>query len=157
MAQLVITGNDAAILAARFNELAQLAKDEVLDVIGAIGVSQTQKRIAYEKRAPDGTPWKKNGAGTSTLMQEGHLLTDIHHQVEGDSVAIGSNLIYAAIHQFGGTIRPKKGAALVFTMGNATVFARSVTIPARPYLGLSAENEAEMTDAVNARIAELLQ
>jgi phage gpG-like protein len=56
--------------------------------------------------------------------------------------------IYAAIHQFGGTILPKKAKRLVFTLKGKTVFATRVTMPARPYLGVSAENAAEIERSI---------
>ncbi|MBU2713732.1 phage virion morphogenesis protein [Zooshikella sp. WH53] len=51
------------------------------------------------------------------------------------------------IHQFGGTIKPKNGRYLVFPLGEQTIFAKEVNIPARPFMGLSEENidEVEQT------------
>ncbi|MNR54745.1 Phage virion morphogenesis family protein [compost metagenome] len=46
---------------------------------------------------------------------------------------------YAAIHQFGGVIRPKKAKAL--KVGGRVV--SQVRIPARQYLGISAEDATE--------------
>ena len=51
-------------------------------------------------------------------------------------VRIGpQNVVYAAIHEFGGTIVPRSARFLVFPFEGRLVFARRVTIPARPYLG----------------------
>jgi phage gpG-like protein len=58
---------------------------------------------------------------------------------------VGTNVKYAAIHEFGGIIRPKKeGGLLVFSQGRRNektgrfqrdvIFAKSVKIPARPYM-----------------------
>ena len=47
---------------------------------------------------------------------------------------VGTNVIYAAIQEFGGTITPKNGPFLVFMIDGELVFARQVTIPARPYM-----------------------
>lgn len=58
---------------------------------------------------------------------------------------VGTNVKYAAIHEFGGIIRPKnEDGVLVFTQAGRnektgrfqkqTVFAKSVKIPARPYM-----------------------
>jgi phage virion morphogenesis protein len=46
-------------------------------------------------------------------------------------VAIGSNAVYAAIHQFGGPIRQPKRK-------------RIISIPARPFLGLDQDDEREI-------------
>jgi len=43
-------------------------------------------------------------------------------------------VVYAAIHEYGGVIRPVRARALMFQVGGQWVTARSVTIPARPYL-----------------------
>jgi phage gpG-like protein len=69
------------------------------------------------------------------LVQSGALRRSIHYQADADSMTIGVGAglrgNYAAIHQFGGTIKPKAGKALRVP----GVGARgSVTIPARPYL-----------------------
>ena len=49
--------------------------------------------------------------------------------------SIGTNVEYAGIHEFGGTIpahdiRPKKGKALRFMVGGAVIFASRVHMPA---------------------------
>jgi phage virion morphogenesis protein len=91
--------------------------------------------------APDGTRWKalsqttrdlrsrKYGNAPITILRaSGDLMNSINMQASDTDVRIGSSLVYAAIHQFGGDAgRGKK-----------------VTIPARPYLGLSATDEDEM-------------
>jgi phage gpG-like protein len=50
------------------------------------------------------------------------------------SVDIGSDLIYAPVQEYGAKIKAKKAKALRFYVGKQLVFARSVTIPARPYV-----------------------
>ncbi|MBB4954386.1 phage virion morphogenesis protein [Agrobacterium vitis] len=91
--------------------------------------------------APDGTRWKtlsqatrdqrskKYGNAPSTILRaSGDLMNSINMQASSDDARIGSSLIYAAIHQFGGDAgRGKK-----------------VTIPARPYLGLSSADKEEI-------------
>ena len=61
-------------------------------------------------------------------MSEGHLDDSIQFLVTGDSVETGSNLVYAAPHQFGLAER---------------------NIPERPFLGLSADNEGELLTEVD--------
>ena len=68
--------------------------------------------------------------------------------VRSNDVVIGSNKIYAAVHQFGATITPKSGQYLTFWMGGRLVKARSVTIPARPYLGISDDDSKIMMNEV---------
>ena len=49
-------------------------------------------------------------------------------------VLVGTHVIYAAIHEFGGTITAKNKPFLVFKVDDQWVRVKSVTIPARPYL-----------------------
>ena len=86
---------------------------------------------------------------TRILHERGGLVGSLTYHVADHEVAYGSNKVYAAIHQFGGTIKPKSGGALVFPLAigaGGRVFlmhAHSVFIPARPYLGMGpAEVEA---------------
>lgn len=78
----------------------------------------------------------------------GGLQGSITFRTGPDQVAVGTNKVYGAVHQFGATIRPK-GRALVFNLGGRKVFARSVTIPARPYLGFGAEDRQAVLDALD--------
>jgi phage gpG-like protein len=71
-------------------------------------------------------------------MGEGDLLDSIQYLVAGGTVEWGSNLVYAAIHQFGGEEVDMPG------------------LPARPYLGLSPENETELLAVVNDFLDEAL-
>ena len=67
----------------------------------------------------------------------------ITEEASDSGVAVGTNVIYAAIHQLGGVIKAKTAKGLIFTpVGeNAPVIVKSVTMPARPYLGVSAGDE----------------
>jgi phage virion morphogenesis protein len=132
----------------RLAGLSDINRAVLLDQLGGLVETQTKQRIADKKRAPDGTPWKPNIEGTSILFREGYLLGSIYHVADASEVRIGSGLVYAAIHQFGGTIVPKKARKLVFTLRGKTVFATRVTMPARPYLGVSAENAAEIERSI---------
>lgn len=129
-------------------KLDPLAAGEMLTGIARMIQEQTRRRITSDKAAPSGERWKPNREGTSTLYRSGTLARSIDYSVSGDAAIVGSGLVYAAIHQFGGTIVPKKAKRLVFRLGNRTVFARKVTLPARPYLGLSATDREDIIDQV---------
>lgn len=47
---------------------------------------------------------------------------------------LGSHIIYAAIHEMGGTIRARAGHYLKFKIGNEWRIVKSVVIPQREYL-----------------------
>ena len=103
------------------------------------------------QQAPDGTPWtplkewyreskKKNADKILTL--DGHLSGTLRYQASDTGVVFGSDRPYAAIHQFGGTITAKNAKALN-VQGRPV---KSVTIPARPWLGLSIDDEQRLLD-----------
>lgn len=98
--------------------------------------------------APDGTPWKANSAITPKygINRPLHgktlnLRNGMVYQAGATSLRFGpsqATRAYAAIHQFGGVIKPKNGKALFFqAAGGGYRALKQVTIPARPYLGLS--------------------
>ncbi|WP_018652983.1 phage virion morphogenesis protein [Actinobacillus capsulatus] len=103
------------------------------------------------RKAPNGTPWqplkdwyreskKKNADKILTL--DGHLSGTLRYQASDTGVVFGSDRPYAAIHQFGGTITTKNTKALN-VQGRPV---KSVTIPARPWLGLSTDDEQRLID-----------
>jgi phage virion morphogenesis protein len=65
------------------------------------------------------------------LQVEGQLATSITTKYDNESAVIGSNLEYAAIHQLGG--QAGKG--------------NKVTIPARPYLKLTKNEQNEISES----------
>lgn len=98
--------------------------------------------------------WAPKADGkASRLQRSGRLRTSITREFDKSSATVGTNVVYAAIHQFGGTtsphvIRPRNKKALKF---NGKI-RRSVNhpgskIPARPFLALTDEdmNEIELT------------
>lgn len=111
----------------------------------------TKDRIAREE-SPDGKPfaplnplYAETKKGPGILRGESLTLSEIVWQLAGDdTVEVGTNAIYGAIHQFGGVIKAKNAPALIFSMGGQSFAVKSVTMPARPYLGLSQEDEAEV-------------
>lgn len=76
----------------------------------------------------------------STLERSGALRQSLGRapRVTSSSVTVGTDRAYAAIHQFGGVIRPKSAGALAFQIGGETVLARRARIPRRPFFPVSA-------------------
>lgn len=132
-------------------DLADGAAAQLLEELGAIGESQTRRRIESEKTAPDGTPWAPNKAGHSILLESGrHLRDSVAFIAHGDvEVEWGESWEFAHVHQYGATIVPKTAQRLVFTLNGKKVFAKKVTIPARPSVGVSAANAEEITEHVS--------
>lgn len=118
---------DGATLNAGLARMAAVLADPstAMDQVGRYLVASTLRRFERE-RAPDGSPWLKSARalaeGGRTLTDTGRLRGSIAHTVTdgGRAVEVGSNVIYAAIHQFGG--RAGRG--------------RKAKLPARPYLGI---------------------
>ncbi|MBF0249961.1 MAG: phage virion morphogenesis protein [Alphaproteobacteria bacterium] len=135
-------------IAEKFERLQRRVADvsPLMDEIGSMLVASTQDR--FERGVdPDGRPWTPSGRvnmsqGTAkTLLDSGRLMSSITHEPGNSQVEVGSNVIYAAIHQLGG----QAGRGL------------AATIPARPYLGVSAEDEREIGNIVDDYLAEALQ
>jgi len=141
-----------------FRELNKRGRDTapLADAIGQTLTASAERRLTTTNVDPDGTPWpvsaRVRARGGKTQTNRGHLAASLTHAVgaDGGSVTVGSNKPYAAMRQFGGTIRPKKpGGVLIFTTFDekgqeVKVAAKKVTQPARPYLGVSDEDADEM-------------
>ena len=116
--------------------------------LAAVGESATRARLAQGGPGPAGEPWDtRHPADPSAkplLTREGGLVDSLVSTARRHQATWGSNLVYARIHQLGGTIRPRRAKALHFRLGDTPVFAQQVTIPARPYLGWG---DAEEQDA----------
>lgn len=127
---------------------------ELMSIVGALGESQTRRRIAEEKTTPDGSAWPPNLKGTSILVETGqHLLYSIAHRSDESSAEWGSGWEHAHVHQDGMTIKPRNARLLAvpasaFGAGAGIRFAKEVTIPARPFVGLSSDNRDEIVDVV---------
>ncbi|MFH2064982.1 MAG: phage virion morphogenesis protein [Pseudomonadota bacterium] len=116
------------------------------ETIGEQLVSSTIERFENEE-GPDGEAWEKSGRaeeeGGQTLTDKGQLKASVHYEASPAMVAVGSNDIRYAIHQFGGEITPKSAKKLVFEIGGKKVFAKKVTMPARPTIGINEEDIEE--------------
>lgn len=117
------------------------------------------------ERSPDGEAWEplkpatvrqRKGDAHPILQRKGRLKKTISWKVTPDSVIVGTNLVYAAAHQFGATINRAAGAIKLhfrrisrgenkgqvrFAKANdkrakygMAAAAHSIRIPARPYL-----------------------
>lgn len=160
--QLSATLDDFGI-AEDFDSLAASAED-MTDLMGLIGsqlINGARERIGQTNVGPDGVAWPKSlrakEVGGLTLHDSGRLLASIDSEAAADHVTTGSNLIYAGVHQEGAVIRPVNGKALAFTLANGDrAVVGSVTIPARPYLGISDEDRMSIEDVALVHFEALL-
>ena len=121
-------GNEPAmdILAVMFDDLSPL-----MDELGAEMEDHTLERFDTNV-APDGSPWlisvRAAAQSGKTLVDKGHLRDSITREASAREVKVGTNVVYAAIHQLGGE----------------TGRNHSVTMPARPYLGVNEDNQQDL-------------
>jgi phage virion morphogenesis protein len=142
-------------------ELARVGRDPspALKALGPLLAVSTRNRIVAEQ-APDGAAWPallpeyaagKRGPGMlRERAMRGGLFASLTSEVDGKKLRVGTNKIYGAVHQFGAVIRPRKSEALVFKLGKRVVRAQKVTIPARPFLGISEEDRETVADVFEA-------
>ena len=99
-----------------------------------------------DQQAPDGTPWELLSVNTieqkalsnqseKILRGYGTLADTLNYQISKNQLQFGSPLEYAATHQFG---RDK------------------ANIPARPFLGLSSDDEVEVLDILRSHLNKAL-
>lgn len=137
----------------RLRAMQDVDKAGVMKAIAEGLRTSTIERFSSQE-GPEGTKWKPSiraaSAGGKTLIQSAALRTSIRAASDSSGAAVGTNLIYAATHQFGDqrTIRAKNGKYLRFQIGNRWVSVPSVrvNIPARPFLGVSKEDEEEIRE-----------
>ncbi|WP_437871294.1 phage virion morphogenesis protein [Methylorubrum extorquens] len=167
-----------------------------MEAIGAALLFSTQRRFEA-KAGPDGQAWAPFAPSTLKRMRESRkpaqLLRDtsrlyqsLTYQADADSAEVGTNVVYAAIHQFGGDIvmPEREGSATFVTVRQGagktkdgrrvgsrlrfarastraksretkrfTVPAHAVSIPARPYLGISPADKVEILAIISDHLA----
>lgn len=125
----------------------------------AEGVRTSTLERFRQGKAPDGRRWQTSiraaQEGGRTLVKTAHLRNSIHARSNASGFAVGTNVKHAATHQFGEpgrTIRARRKKALRFRIGGRWISKKQVriTIPARPFLGLSDDDMHEMKAAVEA-------
>ena len=128
-------------LAAALREISRHASnlDPALADIGEYLLNSHRARFRREVE-PDGTPWlplspkykrvKAKNKG-KILRLDGHLQRLLRYQVSGGELVFGTNRIYGAVHQFG---------------------FEEHGIPARPFLGISDEDESEVVQILISHV-----
>jgi phage virion morphogenesis protein len=135
MAALVAAGEDLS----EFN-----------DALGLVLESNTIDRFDRES-APDGSKWKPSlrvkleGGKTLSKSTSAGLKASIAYESNASEIRVGTNKIYGAIHQLGGTIRAKGDGKLKFQLPGGLGFraVEEVVMPVREYLGFGAEDRSD--------------
>lgn len=125
-----VTGSSSIVNA--FNRLIKNIDDTspALRDIGEYLTESTQQRFE-DMETPDGEKWEELAPGTIAkkkrvdriLTESGTLADTLNYQLGNDQLMFGSNLEYAATHQFG---------------------RDNANIPAREFLGFSEQDEDEI-------------
>lgn len=123
----------------------------VMDDVGSYLETATAQRFEHGT-GPDGEAWKPSlraSLGGKTLVDSGRLRDSIARTATNDSVTLSTAVLYAAIHQFGGVIKPKRQGVLAHGLrfqlaSGAWVMRRQVTMPARPFLGVGEDDKTEI-------------
>lgn len=100
-----------------------------------------------------------NAAGTpgKALVDTGRLRASILADVDASGVEVGTNVRYARVHQFGKTILPKRGPFLIFPgPSGEMIFAKRVTIPARPFMPVNRAGQLSLPTTWAANITRTL-
>ena len=84
--------------------------------------------MEVQKEAGEKAPRKRGDLASSITRNPPSITTNT------DSVIVGTNKVYARIHEYGGTIVPKVAKMLAWKVNGQWVFAHKVTIPPHPYL-----------------------
>ncbi|WP_328184630.1 phage virion morphogenesis protein [Marinobacter sp. OP 3.4] len=121
----------------RIERLGRVNRRELLEQLAGVVESQVRRRISEEKESPDGERWQAwtsdyaatRHGGQSLLEGDGGLIDSVTSEIDGDQALTGSNLVYFAIHNFGGTPDMAPGPA---------------GIPARQSLGFNQDNLDEI-------------
>jgi len=126
-------------------------------------------------RSPEGAPWKPSKRALrehgKTLVDTRRLEGSVSFQASPDKVEVGTNVEYAAIHQFGGEIHlPEYIRTLRFKVNkdgksrfakrhsanfeqDVRIGKRTITMPARPFLGVA---EADWEEIGNIFLRHIL-
>lgn len=145
--------NDKELRITLANLNARMAPGPLLNIAANV-MRGSFERTFRGQGSPDGA-WKplaastlkrgKGGAGRKILIQSGRLKNSITYAVAGNTLTMGSNLVYARIQQEGG-VAGRKGPFRKKT-------GRRPFIPARPYLVFRPEDPQRIAEAMERYIA----
>ena len=118
--------------------------------IAAILADRAEESFDKEQ-SPSGVPWAFHSEVTQRLRAAigrgsgkklkvtGQLAASVQSESGQDFARVGTNKVYAAMHQFGGVTSPK---SMIPGKG----------IPARPFLGVNKDDTKEIIDMINDHI-----
>lgn len=143
--KITITGGDEAVAGIRktANELPGMILQAMVEACSLV-----------ETRA------KTHHLAGATLQARSHRLQqsvkmDVKQAGTKITGRVGSPVVYAAIHEFGGIIRPKNAKYLVFQIDGRFIRARQVTMPKREWLLKSFQDVQGKIEGIFGRKVEI--
>lgn len=153
---------DTRALLKKLRSFSELDKKKINAALGQAVRESTLERFKTSK-SPSGKKWtvsmRAQAEGGKTLVKTSQLRSSIKVKSDTSGFAVGTNVKYAATHQFGEsgrTIRAKNHKVLRFQVGGQWISKKQVriTIPARPFLGLSDDDMEEIRATVEDFISK---
>lgn len=129
--------------------------EELYESIGAVMKLETQ--LLFDNgRDIDGSSFipsiRAQTQGGKTLVDKGNLRSSIDYLASSAGVEWGASRgltdVYAATHNFGRRITPKKAAMLRFKVADKWIFRTSVTIPRRQFVGFNSRLQNRVTETI---------
>ncbi|WP_054285940.1 phage virion morphogenesis protein [Gulbenkiania mobilis] len=159
---MIIIKIDHARVAAALKRVENATRNRapLMRALAGLMMDAVEENFAQEGRPKwQGLKPNPRRAGGKILQDTGRLASSIVSASDSDDAVVGTNVRYAAIHQFGGKtrpheIRPRNAKALKF----GGKYARKVnhpgsTIPSRPFLALT---EGDV-DEIEATVEDYLR
>ena len=143
---------DTRALLRKMRRYSELDRKQLNAALAEVVRESTLERFKHSKD-PSGKRWKTSiraaETGGKTLIDSSQLRNSIKSMSDASGFAVGTNVKHAATHQFGEkgrTIRAKRAKNLRFQVGGQWISKKKVkvSIPARPFLGLSDEDMREI-------------
>ena len=159
MAALIIDAKGIGEVQRRLDTLVRVGTDlsPAMRDIGEFLMQSTKDRFV-EEEDPEGSAWHplsdatkaKKRRNVDKILTRDAYLRNVVYQAEGDSVRIGSPMIYAGTHQFGA----EKGSFGSTGRGSPIPWG---DIPARPFLGLSDDDRDGVADIIRRFIIDEIE
>jgi phage virion morphogenesis protein len=129
----------------------------LFDAIGATLVDGASQRFR-DGVDPDGVAWQQSLRAAEqsgqTLRDTGRLMSSLTYQSSRDGVEYGTNVKYAATLHFGAVIKPVNGNYLTFKIGARWAKVKQVVLPARPFLGVSKDDEVQVLKIIESFLGQ---
>lgn len=138
---ITIDVDDTEVQSALSNAIEQVGDlKPAMTAIGEALLLSVDERFINQKD-PDDRAWEKlsaltvslRGSATPVLQDDGYLRGSIRYNASSDSVEVGTNKIYGAMMQLGGTTSPD-------------AMIPNKKIPERPFLGVSKSDREEILE-----------